>query len=492
MNKTQFYTLSSALLASTALSGTATAGTIGRYDTTDTFTTASVLISNTIFSTTASTANGIIIGGHANSDAGFGMKYNNNFSGTTHWTTEFTISGARFITASLTTANVSILLYTGSNGNTAIGNIAGTATCASVTSLVDLFVVNDCTLSAQLSGQAHGIKFTGVTFNNASSLASAGGTVVLTGRVYNPQNTSQTFEASTTGTVMTSAAPYKTTVTAGATATASATTTPVAFSSLSQPNDGSLSMRLVSLQITGSGALGNQLTAASLVAATVAGTTSISVASSVLSSTAVQHVRLDAAAGGVAAMLTLANFSGGTVTFTVNNGLWANGNSANVVVSFTNSQAIPAAAAGTLTATVQSDIQTVSASGATAAINQGGFRAEINTFNASTNGPFGSYLRIHNNGQVPGTVTVTVRNDATGEVLGSSYTTAAIAANATVQFSALQIETGANIPTASRSGSYTVSVTGPIVGYAQHILFDGNSVADLSGFRNSGSTDGRP
>ncbi|MCC6912283.1 MAG: hypothetical protein IT566_01165, partial [Rhodospirillaceae bacterium] len=121
-----------------------------------------------------------------------------------------------------------------------------------------------------------------------------------------------------------------------------------------------------------------------------------------------------------------------------------------------------------------------------------GFRAEINTFNASTNGPFGSYLRIHNNAQVAGTVTVTVRNDATGEVLGSSYTTSAIAPNSTVQFSALQIETGANIPTASRTGSYTVSITGPIIGYAQHILFDGNSVADLSGFRNSGSTDGRP
>lgn len=489
MNKTQFYTLSSALLASTALSGTATAGTIGRYNS-GTFTTVPVTVANTVFSTTASTANAIVIGGVAASDNGFGMRYSNNFSGSTGWTTEFTITGARFITAGLTTGNFLIHTYTGSNTNTANSTSVAGTTCASVTSLVDLLVVNDCQLSTQNSGAAAGIRMSGVTFNNASGLATVGGTVSLTGRVYNPQNTSQTFEASSTGTIIQSAVPYQVNVTAGVTATASATTTPVAFSALSQPNDGSLSLKLVSLQLSPMNALDNTLVTASAVATTAAATTSISVASSVLSSTAVQHVRLDTT-NGQATVTTLANFSGGTVTFNVNN-LFAGSNSATVVVSFNNSQAIPAAAAGTLTAAITTGAQVTSATGQTAAINQGGFRAEINTFNASTNGPFGSYLRIHNNAQVAGTVTVTVRNDATGEVLGSSYTTSAIAPNSTVQFSALQIETDANIPTASRTGSYTVSITGPIIGYAQHILFDGNSVADLSGFRNSGSTDGRP
>ncbi|MCA0199454.1 MAG: hypothetical protein LCH56_01285 [Proteobacteria bacterium] len=496
MNKTQLYTLSSALLASTALASTANAGTIGRFaNSGDVFTTVPVTISTSVFSTTASTANGVTIGGVSASEANFGMRYTNNFSGTTRWTTEFTITGARFITAGLTTTNVTILLASNGNTSTISASMTGATSCATVTSLVDLFVVNDCAVTGGntlTTSVAYGVKFTGVTFNNASGLATAGGTVTLTGRVYNPTNTSQIFEASSTGTVISAINPYALVVTAGATATASATTTPIAFSNLSQPNDGSLSLRLVTLQITGQTALGQSLNATnSTVATTTAGTTSISVASSVLSSTAVQNVRLDAQAGG-STNSTLANFSGGTVTFTLTNTIWAAGNSANIVVSFTNSQAIPAAAAGTLTASIQADQQAYTATGQTAAINQGGFRAEINTFNASTNGPFGSYLRIHNNGQVAGTVTVTVRNDATGETLGSSYTTSSIAPNSTVQFSALQIETGANIPTASRSGSYTVSVTGPIVGYAQHILFDGNSVADLSGFRNSGSTDGRP
>jgi hypothetical protein len=487
MNKTQFYTLSGALLASTALSNTAGAGTIGRFDANNVFTTSSVTIANAIFSTTASTANGVTFGGLSAGESGFGMRYNNTFSGSTAWSTEFTISGARFITAGLGVGNFAIMTYTSSNTNTAAANVA--SACASVTALVDLLVVNDCQLSTQVSTGALGIKFSGVTFNSASGLATAGSTVQLTGRVYNPTNTSQVFEASSTGTIITSANPFRVNVTAGTNGTASATVTPVAFASLSAPNDGSLSLRLVTIQITGTGARGDGLSTASGIATTSALTASVSVASSIFSSSAVQNVKLEAANGTT--QTTLANFSGGTVTWSIDN-LWVGGNSANVVVSFTGSTAIPAAAAGTVTTSFTASQQAFTATGATASISQGGFRAEINTFNASTNGPFGSFLRIHNNGGTAGAVTVTVRNDATGEVLGSAYTTAAIASNATVQFSALQIETAAGIPTASRSGSYTISVTGPIIGYAQHILFDGNSVADLSGFRNAGSTDGRP
>jgi hypothetical protein len=73
----------------------------------------------------------------------------------------------------------------------------------------------------------------------------------------------------------------------------------------------------------------------------------------------------------------------------------------------------------------------------------------------------------------------------------------------TMQLSALDMEGtgtadgklpsgGANIATADRVGSYTVSVTGPIIGYVQHILFDGESVADLSAYRNSGVTTNQP
>lgn len=50
------------------------------------------------------------------------------------------------------------------------------------------------------------------------------------------------------------------------------------------------------------------------------------------------------------------------MTFNVNN-LFAGSNSATVVVSFNNSQAIPAAAAGTLTAAITTGAQVTSATG---------------------------------------------------------------------------------------------------------------------------------
>jgi len=173
---------------------------------------------------------------------------------------------------------------------------------------------------------------------------------------------------------------------------------------------------------------------------------------------------------------------------------------------FSGSAAIPAAAAGsvTVTANAGAGAATVTASGATAAITQAGFRASVNTFNASTNGPFGSFLRIHNNGGIAGPVTISLRNDdhTVGTALGSSFTTAAIQPNSTMQLSAAEMEGtatstklpqgGANVPVDSRVGSYSMTITGPITGYVQHILFDGNSVADLSGFRNAGQTSNAP
>jgi len=495
MNKTQFYTLSGALLASTALSGAASAGTVGRYDATNTFTTTPLSISNGLFSTTATTADQVIIGGSAG-EIGVGMRYTNAFSGTTRWTTEFTISGARFITGALTTGNVKLLLATLSSTSTIINSISGTngalGGCASVSTLVNLFVVNDCALTAGHSRAAVGIAFTGVTFNTASALATAGSSVTLTGRVYNPQNTSQIFEEANTGTMLTSAAPYQVIVTAGADQTASATTTPTAFTSLTTAGS-ELTMTLATVRLSATGAL--QAGLGTTVSTNSASTTSVTLASSVLSGGAVRTVRLNSTAGGSSlSYLTAANFSGGSVTFGLTNTLWAAQTSFNVSVEFRGTTAIPAAVAGTISGSLTSGdgLQPIAYSGATAAVAQGGFRAEINTFNASTNGPFGSYLRIHNNGQVAGVVTITVRNDATGEVLGSPWTTESIAINATKQFTALEIENGAEIPSESRSGSYTLSVTGPIIGYTQHILFDGNSVADLSGFRNAGSTQNVP
>ena len=513
MNKTHFYTLSSALLASTALSGAANAGTIGKY-TALSFSSATISIDNTLFSTTASTANAVTIGGGA-LDRHIGMQYNNNFDDTTHWNTEFTISGARFITGAITTGNVVLWMASAGNAASATTSFAGSVACASVTSLVNLIVVNDCNVSAaaaQVTGNGtgivHGISLSGITFNNASGLATAGTSVTLTGIVYNTANSTQVFEASSTGNILTSRLPLEVRVIAGVTGSPSATTTPIAFTSLSAPASSTLSLVLATVFLSSTNTFAANLNNTSV--ATSAGTTNITVSSSILSSAAVRSVRLDgpASAGSVAlTALTADNFSRGTVTFSVTNAMWTGGNSAAVMVIFQGTTAIPSAVAGTVTGTLTyngNDQAMPAYSGVTASISQGGFSAEVNTFNASTNGPFSSYLRVHNNGQIAGTVTITVTNDdyGSGAVLGSSFTTASILPNATLQLSAAEMEGattsvklpagGANIATASRTGSYTLRITGPIIGYVQHILFDGNSVADLSGYRNSGATTNQP
>jgi len=512
MNKTQFFTLSGALLASTALSGAASAGTIGKYDASGAFTTTSVSIANTVFSTTASTANGVSIG--SATARKFGMSYSNQFGVGTKITTEFTLTGARFVQTTESLSNVAFVFATHSAGTAGpadelgSGTNSGSAFCSSVTALVELFVLNDCGSSATgalSQGIVKGVYFTGVNFNSASGLATAGSTVSLSGRVYNPTNTSQVFEATSTGTILTSVVPVTATVTAGDNVIASPTSTPTAFTRLQTAQaqeTGTLSVRLATVTLTSSGAFSADLSTAVL--ATTAGTSTVTVTSTALSAASVGAVTLNSAGGTSVTLTTAATFNGGSVTFSLTNAALSTANSLNVTVVFGGTAAIPAAAAGTVSGTFQVGLQTIAASGVTANISQGGLRAEVNTFNASTNGPFASYLRIHNNGAVDGAVTITIRNDdhTSGAMLGSSFTTAAIKANSTMQLSAAEMEGtttstklasgGANIPVESRTGSYTVSVTGPIVGYVQHILFDGNSVADLSGYRNSNNTSAAP
>jgi hypothetical protein len=283
----------------------------------------------------------------------------------------------------------------------------------------------------------------------------------------------------------------------------------LAFTSLSTTNNGSLTVDLVTITITSTGALMADLTTVAS-PSSVIGSMTVTVTSAVLSSGAVSRVAV-AGNGTTTALTTVAVFSGGAVTFALSDSDFGAGTSANTLTvraMFNGTTAIPAAAAGTVSLSLAAD-QTggqaiAAATGSTAAVNQGGFRSEVNTFNASTNGPYSSYLRIHNNGGVAGAVTITIRNDShdSGSVLGSAFTTAAIQPGSTMQLSAAEMEStttstklpsgGANVPTASRFGSYTVSITGPIIGYVQHILFDGANVADLTAFRNGNDTTNQP
>jgi len=511
MNKQQLYTFGGALLASTALAGAANALTWARVNNADgngfTFSTTPFSIANTLFSTTASTANAVTITPSSlRVGASFSNLYTVATAANTRFSVEITPTGGAFSTGTAALNNANFLIQL-SGQTTFTATVSASSICASAIGFGTQFVIDGCTAAAT-TGNADrsvnlgGLVFSGVTFTNASGLATVGGSISLTGRIYNTA-TGGNFEAAATGNVITSAAPIATAFVTPANTTVSATSTPTAFTSLSSSNIGTstLTMDLVTVTITGTTALRTDLTTYAN-GTNEASSATVTVTSALLSSGAVANLHVVVGSGAAPATnATVANFSGGSATFQIASAALAT--SFRVRVAFNGTSAIPQVSAGTasiafgLNASAQAP---ASASGTTAATNQGGFRAELNSFNSSTNLPYSSYMRIHNNGAVAGTVTITVRNDdhASGAMLGSSFTTAAIQPNSTMQLSAAEIEGtatstklpsgGANIPVASRLGSYTVSIAGPIVGYAQHILFDGQNVADLSAFRNGGVT----
>lgn len=512
MNKQQFYTFGGALLASTALTGAANAITFGRIlsDTNMTFSSTPFSISNLLFSTTASTANTVTI---TPSRTRVGASFSNVYSvGTapgTRFSVEISPTGGQFTSGTAALANAFFL--SGISGAPTFVNTIAATICASAIGFGTQFVIDGCTANTTASNtnrSVHigGLVFSGVTFTNASGLATAGNSISLTGRVYNTA-TGGNFEAQATNAVITSAAAVSAGITASANVTVSATTTPTAFTALQSSNIGTstLTMDLIRVNVTANGALtadlstlatpGNQL-ASARVTVTSAVLSGAGVHSVYVTSDGINHI----GASSPLTQATVANFSGGTATFELTAAQMAG--SFIVRVAFNGTGVIPQASNGTASVVFGAAAQaTGSISGTTAATAQGGFRSEVNMFNSTAQGPFSSYLRIHNNGGVAGAVTITVHNDAhdSGAILGSAFTTAAIAANGTMQLSAADIEGtgtaggklpngGANIPTTSRMGNYTLRVTGPIVGYVQHILFDGHTVADLSSFRNGGAT----
>ncbi|MHB1207158.1 MAG: hypothetical protein ACYCZX_16430, partial [Rhodospirillaceae bacterium] len=95
MNKQQLYTAGSVLLATTALTGAANAGIVSNAITAgDKFggsTVTSVNVANTIFSTTAATANALTVGPKT-----FTVTFSNNFGATTKFSMEIDPIGAAF------------------------------------------------------------------------------------------------------------------------------------------------------------------------------------------------------------------------------------------------------------------------------------------------------------------------------------------------------------------------------------------------------------
>lgn len=499
MNKQQLFMAGSALLATTSLAGVAQAGIV----TTKAATTAGtalanttfsgVKIANTIFSTTASTANAVQVG-----PTSIYIKFSNVFTPTTKFSVEIDPINASFVTSGMS-ANL-ILGSAGTFG----GSVSATAGCTSVTPLTTKIILDNCGNAAgaatngnnaDVSASYVGVTLTGVTFNNASGLAAVGGTVGISGFVYNPTNAASVYENITAANVLSAVSPIITTVTAGATTTVLTGSTPIAFAYFDSATD-IRTAALASVNITGVGAYDKDLTSivtgtSTVPAGQVAAVSSINVTvtSSALSQAAVTSVSV---AGTSVAIFngSVSNFSAGVATFSIN--LAGGYDSFAIQVSFSGTAAISAASAGTVTVVHGSGqgnlVQAVPAvTGKTGSISLGGFSAELNTFLSSTNASFASFARIHNNGLVAASVTVTVKNDATGATLGT-YTTSSIATGQTLQISAKDIETGAGI-TAALGLNYTLNLQGAFSGYAQHIIFNPatGQLADLSSFRNKGA-----
>ncbi len=509
MNKYQLHTLSGALLASTALAGTAYAGTVGTIAASLGVSGSSVSdktqsIANTIFSATPATANAIAFSGASDDTAHLAVAFANRLAVDNMINVTVDFTGATLVTTSAPMVNGLV----SDNGATTTFTTTITGPCSSSTPLVNKILLNGCSLKstddvggdAQTAAFIGGLQLEGVVFNNASGLAWAGGTVSLSGTVYDNKNPNIIIETITSGAVITSKDPGKTTITAGATATTNAATTPTAFSSFQAPFNTGITMTLATVAITSNGALGTNL--ASVVVPD--GATGVNGSSSVAITVTSAAFSDDAAAsatlsnlGGEANLVTLtpAAFSSGVATFNLNQATstYTGDNSVQTVsMVFNGTAAINQASAGTVSVVYGSggaggnSVQAAaSASGTTAAISSGGFQAEFNTAQA-TGGDFASYIRIHNNGAAAGAVTITVLNDTTGASLGT-YTTGSIAVGQTMQVDMPTIETGASIT--SPSGQYTLQLAGPIVGYAQHVLYNSTTgqFTDLSGFRNAGS-----
>jgi len=413
MNRQQLYTLSGVLLASTALAGLAEAATVGHSVANGgSFTTSALKIANTIFSTTATSADTVNVGG----EAAFVVKFSNQFTTSTKFSVEIDIAGAQFNTSA--TGNINVLIADlGTNGGTFQSFIAASTACSAITPLVSKIIIDGCQLSAtalfsgttgslsNASAAAAGILLSGVTFNTANALATVGNTISLSGSVYNSTNPTQSFESITSASIVTSQAPLTVALTACTNVVAGPTATPAAFDYLSTTNAGSqLSMCLATVTITSSGALSSVLATGGFASIdTVATSVNVTITDTVLGSAAVATVSLTGST--TANTSTAANFAGGSATFSIGSGAGTAGAASNFTINlaFTGSTPIPAAAAGTVSlvfgkGTAASAQAVASATGGTAQINRGGFNSELNTFLTSSNLGYTSYARLHNMG----------------------------------------------------------------------------------------------
>jgi hypothetical protein len=439
-----------------------------------------------------------------------GLKFSNSYGGSLKPNVTLTVTGAAFSSTSLngnSNANVKLLDDYGTGGGTLVSTLAGSGTAlCTVGVLTGQIQINGCVAGPSASatvgaGNASfvigGMSISGVIFTAATGLATAGASITIGGSVFDSTNTNNVFETITPTAVVTSINQAVVAVLSG-TATVNQGTGTIPYVTVSQTLTGvggsttaGLTVELAAITITGTNAVGLDLTSYVPFASLVGGL-GLVVTSPALSDPAISNVRfIGVGLNSVATATTLA----GTATFTATQLTSANiygggggtSGTSYVQIEYNGTTSITG---GALNATgvvatfaANGGAAIAAVTGASSAVSRSGFSTQINSVLASSNTAATSYVRIVNGGSLAGAATITVNDGSTGAKLGSAFTTASIPGLSTLQLSASQIETGAGFtPTAGET--YTLSITGPLSGYVQHVTLNpGGVYTDFSGRR---------
>ncbi len=470
--KRQTLLIGSALLATTALSSAAMAGTIvnkvanGAVQVT---TLTPIALSSQVFGGT--TPEALTIGGAAS-----GGEVNLDFTNSLTTTFDVTLSptGGDFVGS----PTVSVLAYAESASSTV--RLDQTLSGCTVQVLTDRILIEDCLTGSEYA-KIDVLTVSGLQFNEANGLATAGSSISLSA-VVQGANGGATFETIASTAIITGTDSIATTVTAGTTGTLLNTATP-AFATLT---GGTTRLSLGSVRNSAPTTVGTDLSTSIAVGTNLSSFVELTVTHGVLTDAATTEINATPGGGGNSATVRASNFNSNVASFTFSAATDIL-DSYDISVVFDGSTAIQNWSAGTVDVvfTAGTAVATApnSATGSLAALTRGGMSVQINTANSSVAGgtQFQSLVRIVNNGTVAGAATITVVNDADGTTLGT-FTTGDIAAGATLQVDMPTIEGATGITPA---GQYGLTVSGAFTGYAQHVMF--NSVdslfVDLSGFR---------
>jgi len=471
--KRQTLQIGGALLATTALSSTAYAGTI------ITSAAGGAAIGTTF---TAASLSAQVFGATGSSSVSLGpQEIIVNFTNDLTTTFDLELEG----TNSDFTGTIAVTGY-----NVTGSTLSGiTFTGCTVQVLTERILIEDC-LATSAGPGFDALKVCGIQYTNANGLATAGTSIALSGIVRGQSN--NTFETITSRNVVTSAAGVTDTISANSTLTINNLATP-AFTSLS---GGVTTGRLGNILITATGAVSTDLSTTLLTDTLLAAGIEITVTHGVLADTATDAITVTGTATGASYAVTViaSAFNGNVASFNFTAGSILGSFDVNVV--FDGSTAISDWTAGTVAVAYTAGTNNLTAissdTGSLAALSRNGFSTELNTAqNTFGDGAtlFQSFIRIANSGTVAGAVNIVVRDDADGSSYGT-FTTATIEPDSSLQVGMSDIESALSI-TPSASGQYYLNISGPIQGYAQHIMFNSvdNFFVDLSGFRNGNATD---